>query len=136
MAGRWPAEGAEAGRHVPTVERRDPGRFRASQGGRYGYRRITSALPNELQRQFTAGAANQKCVTDVTEFNVAGEKLYLSPVLDLDNGEIIVFETSKRPVFELVGSMLKKALSRLDPDDKPTLHSDQETAVWYPHVSV
>ena len=134
--------------------------------GRYGYRRITSAVrqlghqvnhktvqrlmgvlglkslvrpkryrsfkgevgqtaPNELQRQFTAEAANQKWVTDVTEFNVGGEKLYLSPVLDLYNGEIIAFETSKRPVFELVSSMLKKALSRLGPDDKPMLHSDQ-----------
>jgi putative transposase len=134
--------------------------------GRYGYRRITSAVrqlghqvnhktvqrlmgllglkslvrpkryrsfkgevgrtaPNELQRQFEANAANQKWVTDVTEFNVAGEKLYLSPVLDLYNGEIIAFETSKRPVFELVSSMLKKALSRLGPDDKPMLHSDQ-----------
>lgn len=62
---------------------------------------------------------------DVTAFNVAGEKLYLSPVLDLCNGEIAAFETSKRPVFELVDSMLKKALARLGPDDRPMLRSDQ-----------
>jgi putative transposase len=86
---------------------------------------IGQAAPHELQRQFKAEAANQKWVTDVTEFNVAGEKLYLSPVLDLYNGEIIAFETSKRPVFELVNSMLKKALSRLGPEDRPMLHSDQ-----------
>jgi putative transposase len=86
---------------------------------------VGQAAPHELQRQFKAEAANQKWVTDVTEFNVAGEKLYLSPVLDLYNGEIIAFETSKRPVFELVNSMLKKALSRLGPDDRPMLHSDQ-----------
>jgi len=61
----------------------------------------------------------------VTEFAVAGEKLYLSPVMDLYNGEIVAFETSKRPVFDLVSSMLKKALSRLEPHDKPMLHSDQ-----------
>lgn len=86
---------------------------------------VGQVAPNELQRQFKAEAANQKWVTDVTEFNVAGEKLYLSPVLDLYNGEIVAFETNKRPVFELVSSMLKKALAKLGPADKPMLHSDQ-----------
>jgi putative transposase len=86
---------------------------------------VGQAAPNELRRQFKTKAANQKWVTDVTEFNVAGEKLYLSPVLDLYNGEIVAFETSRRPAFELVDSMLKKALNRLAPDDKPLLHSDQ-----------
>jgi putative transposase len=86
---------------------------------------VGQAAPHELQRQFKAEAANQKWVTDVTEFNVAGEKLYLSPVLDLYNGEIIAFETSKRPVFDLVNSMLKKALAKLRPEDRPMLHSDQ-----------
>jgi putative transposase len=86
---------------------------------------VGQAAPNELQRQFKADGANQKWVTDVTEFKVAGEKLYLSPVLDLYNGEIIAFETSKRPAFELVNSMLHKALAKLSPEDKPMLHSDQ-----------
>ena len=86
---------------------------------------VGTAAPNELKRQFQAEAANQKWVTDVTEFNVAGEKLYLSPILDLYNGEIVAFETNRRPVFELVGSMLKKALAKLAPGDRPMLHSDQ-----------
>jgi len=86
---------------------------------------VGQAAANELQRQFNAEAPNQKWVTDVTEFNVAGEKLYLSPVLDLYNGEIIAFETSQRPHFELVTSMLDKAFARLGPEDKPMLHSDQ-----------
>ena len=81
--------------------------------------------PDLLQRKFEAPCANQKWVTDVTEFNVAGEKLYLSPVLDLYNGEIIAFETAKRPAFEMVSSMLRKALARLGPDETPLLHSDQ-----------
>lgn len=46
-------------------------------------------VPNVLQRDFFATAPNQKWVTDVTEFNVTGEKLYLSACLDLYNGEII-----------------------------------------------
>ncbi len=86
---------------------------------------VGMTAPNVLQRQFEAQGANQKWVTDVTEFNVAGDKLYLSPVMDLYNGEIIAFETTKRPVFELVGSMLKKALARLKSHEKPILHSDQ-----------
>jgi len=86
---------------------------------------IGHAAPNTLQRKFTALRANQKWVTDVTEFNVAGEKLYLSPILDLYNGEIVAFETARRPAFGLVGSMLKKGLRKLGPDDKPMLHSDQ-----------
>jgi putative transposase len=86
---------------------------------------IGQTAPNELQRQFEAKTINEKWVTDVTEFKVAGEKLFLSPVLDLYNGEIIAFETSRRPHFDLVASMLTKAFSRLGSSDKPLLHSDQ-----------
>ena len=86
---------------------------------------VGHAAHNVLQRQFNAQAPKQKLVTDVTEFNIAGEKLYLSPVMDLFNGEIIAFETATRPTYELVGSMLKKALAKLKASDKPLMHSDQ-----------
>jgi putative transposase len=81
--------------------------------------------PDRLQRQFTAKGMNQKWTADVTEFNVAGEKLYLSPVMDLHNGEIIAFQTARRPIFKLVKDMLDKALSTLNEADGPILHSDQ-----------
>ena len=96
-----------------------PKRYRSFKG------EVGHAAPNELQRRFTAARANQKWVTDVTEFNVAGEKLYLSPVMDLYNGEIVAFETARRPAFDLVSSMLRKALHKLGPNDTPMLHSDQ-----------
>lgn len=86
---------------------------------------VGRTVAHQLQRKFDADSANQKWVTDVTEFNVAGQKLYLSPILDLYNGEIVAFETNRRPVFDLVDSMLKKALSKLAPHEKPMLHSDQ-----------
>lgn len=86
---------------------------------------VGQAAPNELNRHFEAPAPNEKWVTDVTEFKVAGEKLYLSPVLDLYNGEIVAYEINRRPPFALVTSMLTKAFSRLAPTDKPMLHSDQ-----------
>ncbi|WP_141717173.1 IS3 family transposase [Burkholderia cenocepacia] len=81
--------------------------------------------PNDLARQFHADRPNEKWVTDVTEFNVDGRKLYLSPVLDLFNGEIVSYELSPRPLFGMVGAMLKKAFSRLKAGDQPMLHSDQ-----------
>lgn len=93
------------------------------------YRSYKSAAgqvaPDLIKRQFRVDAANRKWVTDVTEFSVAGEKLYLSPVMDLFNGEIIAFETARRPTFALVETMLVKALTRLAVGDKPILHSDQ-----------
>lgn len=81
--------------------------------------------PDLLKRQFEASGPNQKWATDVTEFNVQGKKLYLSPVMDLYNGEIVAYQTEQRPVFELVTKMLKKAFARLKPLDTPLLHSDQ-----------
>jgi transposase InsO family protein len=61
----------------------------------------------------------------VTEFNVRGQKLYLSPVMDLYNGEIVTYQTEQRPVLGLVTKMLKKACARLKPSETPLLHSDQ-----------
>ncbi|MGR2707360.1 IS3 family transposase [Pseudomonas sp. AU10] len=81
--------------------------------------------PNILARQFEAEQPNQKWVTDVTEFKVAGKKLYLSPVLDLYNGEIVAYKTAVRPQYALVGDMLELALERLPEGAKPMLHSDQ-----------
>lgn len=86
---------------------------------------VGSVAPNRLQREFSAERPNQKWVTDVTEFNVQGNKLFLSPVMDLYNGEIIAYEMSEKPSFEMVGTMLKQALRKLKPSDSPLLHSDQ-----------
>lgn len=81
--------------------------------------------PNLLSRQFEAQQPNEKWVTDVTEFNVRGDKLYLSPVMDLYNGEIVAYQTSRRPTFNLVGDMLRQAFTKPGQQDRPMLHSDQ-----------
>lgn len=62
---------------------------------------------------FHAERPNQKWVTDVTEFSLFGSKLYLSPVLDLYNGEIISYAISERANYRQVDEMLDKAFSRL-----------------------
>jgi putative transposase len=96
------------------------------------YRGQQASVPNILARQFLAERPNQKWVTDVTEFNVRGKKLYLSPVMDLFNGEIVSYTMQKRPQFSLVSDMLKKALAKLRHSDTPLLHSDQG---WPYHMS-
>ena len=81
--------------------------------------------PNILQRKFKAEAPNQKWATDITEFNVSGTKLYLSPIIDMFNQEIISYELTERPVFNQVVMMLKKAFKKIPDDTKLILHSDQ-----------
>ena len=82
-------------------------------------------VPNVLERDFCATAPNQKWATDVTEFNVHGNKLYLSACMDLYNGEIIAHRMAKRPVFELVSGTLRTVLSRARSASELIIHSDQ-----------
>ena len=134
--------------------------------GRYGYRRITTALhnrgihlnhktvqrlmkqlglicrvrikkyrsykgevgkiaPNLLNRDFHTEKPNQKWVTDVTEFSLFGQKLYLSPILDLHNGYLVSYSISDRPVLSMVTTMLNKAFERIPDGTGLILHSDQ-----------
>lgn len=81
--------------------------------------------PNLLKRNFKAVAPNQKWATDITEFNVSGKKLYLSPIIDLFNQEIISYELTERPVFNQVTMMLEKAFKTIPNNTSLTLHSDQ-----------
>jgi len=81
--------------------------------------------PNILERDFKASAPNKKWATDITEFNVAGKKLYLSPIIDLFNQEIISYELTERPVFNQVTQMLQKAFKTIPNNTHLILHSDQ-----------
>ena len=80
---------------------------------------------NLLNRDFHAEKPNQKWVTDVTEFSLFGEKLYLSPILDLHSSDLISYIISDRPVLSMVTTMLDKAFAKLDKKSTPILHSDQ-----------
>ena len=86
---------------------------------------VGNIVPNRLAREFSASAPGEKWVTDVTEFNVNGEKVYLSPVIDLYNSEVIAYQIQSRPTYDLVGQMLARALKRLKPMQAPLIHSDQ-----------
>jgi len=80
---------------------------------------------NLLKRNFHASKPYQKWVTDVSEFAVAGKKLYFSPILDLYNSEIMSFTISDRPNLDPTMDMLEKALKKLPAGARPILHSDQ-----------
>ncbi len=70
--------------------------------------KVGNIAPNILKRDFGATKPNENWVTDVTEFHIHGEKLYLSPILDLYNGEIIAYNVD---------------------GEFPILHSDQGMAL-------
>ncbi|WP_229592166.1 IS3 family transposase [Rossellomorea vietnamensis] len=87
--------------------------------------KVGKVAPNILNRNFRADKPNQKWVTDVTEFKLFGQKLYLSPILDLFNGEIITYTLQSRPTFDLVETMLEQGLKHVNEGDELLIHSDQ-----------
>ena len=81
---------------------------------------------NLIQRQFEGAKPMEKCYTDVTEFAIPAstQKLYLSPVLDGFNSEIIAFNLSCSPNLEQVQTMLEQAFTEKHYENT-ILHSDQ-----------
>ena len=86
---------------------------------------IGKVAPNLIDRDFKATAPNQKWTTDITEFSLCGTKLYLSPVLDMYNGEIISYNISERPHLGQVMHMLDEAFAKIPNGTNLIFHSDQ-----------
>lgn len=89
---------------------------------------VGTIAKNKLNRRFSASYCLQKLVTDVTEFKCANDqKLYLSPILDLYNREIITYNISSRPTFDFVLAPLHQAIKLLKQKGivRTTIHSDQ-----------
>lgn len=79
---------------------------------------------NLLNRNFKAVSPNQKWATDITEFRVKDKKLYLSPIIDLFNGEILNYSISERPDFKQVMDMIGQC-KKQQKKQGLILHSDQ-----------
>ncbi|VJD85684.1 IS3-Spn1, transposase [Streptococcus pneumoniae] len=81
---------------------------------------------NLIQGQFEGSKTMEKCYTDVTEFAIPAstQKLYLSPVLDGFNSEIIAYNLSTSPNLEQVQTMLEQAFTEKHYENT-ILHSDQ-----------
>ena len=86
---------------------------------------VGKIVPNLLNRDFYADKPNQKWVTDVTEFSLFGEKLYLSPILDLHSSDLVSYTISDRPVLSMVTTMLDKAFAEIPDGTDLIFHSDQ-----------
>ena len=86
---------------------------------------IGKIAPNLLERKFEAEKPNQKWVTDVTEFCLFGQKLYLSPILDLCSRDIVSYTISDRPALSMVTTMLNNAFAKIPDGTNLILHSDQ-----------
>ncbi|WP_228370844.1 IS3 family transposase [Fusobacterium pseudoperiodonticum] len=94
---------------------------------------IGKIADNHIKRNFEATAPNQKWFTDVTEFNLRGEKLYLSPILDAYGRYIVSYDISRSPNLEQINHMLNLAFKENENYENLIFHSDQG---WqYQHYS-
>lgn len=93
---------------------------------------IGKVAPNTVNRNFRAKEPNKKWTTDVTQVLIKDERIYLSPILDMFNGEIITYTITSRPDLKMVIDMVQKAMKKVPEHNGLILHSDQG---WhYQHV--
>ena len=86
---------------------------------------VGKVADNLLKRAFYADKPFEKLTTDVTQFKIGDEKVYLSPVMDLFNREIISYSISLSPNLEQVRDMLQGLFDKLPDEARPLFHSDQ-----------
>jgi putative transposase len=91
---------------------------------------VGTIAANLLNRDVTTTAPNQKWVTDVTEFRVGEQKVYLAAILDR---QIIAYSVGLSPTVALTNTALRSALATLPDGQAPLVHSDQ--GVHYQHRS-
>lgn len=94
--------------------------------GRIAPNRLLQNVEGKYVRNFSTSGFFQKLTTDVTEFGLLGTKVYLSPLIDIHNGEVLAYTIYDRPVLDMVTDMVKTAFDKYGSDMKGAiLHSDQ-----------
>jgi len=87
---------------------------------------ISPAPDNVLNRDFSAGAPNEKWLTDITEFQIPAGKVYLSPMIDCFDGMVVSWSIGTSPNAELVNTMLDAAIEKVAGSGvRPVVHSDR-----------
>ena len=86
---------------------------------------VGKVADNLLNREFEADKPFEKLTTDVTEFKACNDKVYLSPVMDLYNREILSYSISLSPNLYQIREMLNGLFEKLPADATPLFHSDQ-----------
>ena len=80
---------------------------------------------NIIKRDFSADAPKKKFLTDITEIQCLDGKLYVSPILDCFNGEVVALEMRDNMKKELCIDTVRQ-LKRLYPNlNNVILHSDR-----------
>ena len=80
---------------------------------------------NVIARNFHCSQPYMKWATDITQIKIKQNWLYLSPILDMFNGEIISYSLSYNPNTELVNEMLTKAFKKVKQTKDIIIHSDR-----------
>ena len=102
------------------------GDFNGTVDNKLLYKRVdTKNHRTEYIRDFRTTNVNEKWTTDVSEFHIAAGKLYLSPILDMYNREIVSYNISRSPSYVQIKDMLTKAFDRFDDLSNLIFHSDQ-----------
>jgi transposase InsO family protein len=86
---------------------------------------VGKIAPNLLNRNFHASKPNEKWVTDMTQFNIFGKKLFLVSILDLYNGEVVSYTIDSSPRLSATMEMLNRAIEKLPEKHNLIIHSDQ-----------
>ena len=86
---------------------------------------VGKTAPNIIDRDFTADRPYQKLATDVTQVSIEGRKAYLSPILDMCDGEVLSYVITDTPNLEMVITMLNRMYESVDLPEGVVLHSDQ-----------
>ena len=102
-------------------------RGKQSKNGKYhSYKGEVGKIANNLlKRDFHADKPFEKRTTDITEFKIGNEKVYLSPVLDRFNREIISYSIYTSPNLQQIRDMLRGLFEKLPAAARPLVHSDQ-----------
>lgn len=101
---------------VPNIQRKKYNSYKGE---------ISPEVENIIERNFHADKPNARWLTDITEFHIPAGKIYLSPIIDCFDGMPVSWTIGTAPDANLVNTMLDEAISILDADEKPILHSDR-----------
>ena len=97
---------------------------------------ISPAVPNIINRNFKASNPNEKLLTDITEFYIKNDKVYLSPMIDCFDGYVKSSTIGLSPNDDLVNTMLKDTIAKLHENEKPIIHCDYAEEKTIPNFSL
>lgn len=101
-------------------------RGKQSKNGKYhSYKGEVGKIADNLPKgDFHADKPFEKRTTDITEFKIGNEKVYLSPGLDRFNREIISYSISTSPNLQQIRDILSGLFEKLPTAARPLFHSE------------